>query len=447
MQSWHPVPDGADPDNGHGSWPPGYGLQGQTGQYDNSPQTWNQPLPGQPMYTSIAPSPTTNTPSFYPNNTHQNGAILGDGINGVSQAQQGNFAGQGGLPQYRPAQDSYNPGLETLQQDAFGHQGKLDLRQGLGDMNQVQPHQGQPSTQGFAPQAYTSYPPSNEQAFGSGLSVSTPSKVLSGNIPAFDRIHQPSQQQQHQQQHQQQQQQQQQQQPFQHAQVFTQPPQQPPSRSHSFEHTAPAYPTAGTPQGDIYHASPGHAHPPSQQQTHLQPQTYPQAYLQPQPTSFSQPQGSEASQNPAMQYKSALHIQPNIAQSAPAAASPAHSIQVPAAQGAKRDAEQVETPQSAQDSSELSTSTEPAPKKRKRAVKKTPEPQVIGEPDLQIHNDVGPRKTGETDALSLPGSNDEELAFIDAFKKRTSTPVQIFPPIPGAPRLVTAGTTKLPSEC
>ena len=50
MQSWHPVPDGADPDNGHGSWPPGYGLQGQTGQYDNSPQTWNQPLPGQPIH-------------------------------------------------------------------------------------------------------------------------------------------------------------------------------------------------------------------------------------------------------------------------------------------------------------------------------------------------------------------------------------------------------------
>ena len=432
MQSWHPVPDGADPDSGHGSWAPGYGLQGQAGQYDNSPQTWNQPLSGQPMYTSIAPSPTTNTSSFYPNNTHQNDAILGDGINGVSQSQQGNFGGQGGLPQYRPAQDSYNPGFESLRQDAFGQQGKLDLRQGLGDMSQSQAHQSQPPAKGFAPQAYTSYSSSNEQAFGSGLPISAPSKVLSGNVPGFDRIHPPSQQQQ-------------QQQPFQHAQVFTQPPQQPPSRSHPFEHAAPAYPTAGTPQGGIYHASPGHAHPPSQQQTHVQPQTYSQAYLQPQQTSFSQPQGSEASQSPALQYKPALQVQPNIAQPAPAVASPAPSGQVPAAQGAKRDAEQVGTPQSAQDSSELSTATEPAPKKRKRAVKKVPEPQVIGEPVSQIHNDVGPRRTGDTGVLPLPGSNDEELALIDAFRKRTNT--QIFPPIHGAPTLATAGTAKLPSEC
>src|SRR5690606_20256034 len=154
-------------------------------------------------YTSIAPSQTTSTPSFYQNNTHQNGAILDDGINGVSQPQQGSFSAQGTLPRYRPAQDSYNPGFESLQQDAFGQQGKLDLRQGLGDMSQAQSHQGQPSNQGFAPQAYSSYPPSNEQAFVAGLAISAPSKVLSGNVPAFDRIHQPSQQQQHQQQQQQ----------------------------------------------------------------------------------------------------------------------------------------------------------------------------------------------------------------------------------------------------
>lgn len=436
MQSWHPVPDGADPDSAHGNWAPGYGLQGQTNQFDNSPQAWNQPLSGQPMYTPIAPSPATNTHPFYPNNTHQNGAVLGDGINGVSQAQQGSFAGQGGAPQYRPTQDSYNPGFESLQQDAFGQQGKLDLRQGLSDMNQAQPHQGQPSSQGFAPQAYSSYPASNEQAFSSGLPISAPSKVLSGSVPAFDRMHQPSQQQQHQQQ---------QQQPFQHAQVFAQPSQQATSHSHSFEHAAPAYSSSGTPQGGVYHASPGHAHPPSQQQTQLQQQTYSQAYLQPQPTSYSQPQTSDTSQSPAMQYKSALQIQPSIPQSAPAIASPAPPVQLPVAQGAKRDAEQVGTPQSAQDSSELSVSTEPAPKKRKRAVKKTPEPHIIGEPELQIHNDVGSRKTGDTGVLPLPGSNNEDLALIDAFRKQAST--QTFPPIYGAPSLAKAGTVKLPSEC
>lgn len=441
MQSWHAVPDGTDPDSGHGSWPSGYGFPDQASQYENSSQTWSQPLAGQPMYTSVGPNEASNTGAFYSNNTPQGGAILDDGLNGVSSVPQGSFAGQGGLPQYRPDQDVYNMGFESLQQDSFGQQGKLDLGQGLGDLARAPPHQGQTSSQGFVPASYGSYPSSDDQAFGTGLAMPTPSKMLSGNAPTLDRV---PQQPQHHQQKQPQPQQQQLQHPFQPSQVYPQPPQQHLPHPQSLEHTPQPYSPSVTPQGSVYQALPGHGHPLNQQQAQLQSH----AYLAQHPGPFPVSQGSGAAQDGVKQFASTPvpAAQQNVLQSAPAVSTPPTAVQALASQGAKRDAELVGTPQSAQDSSEQGTPTEPAPKKRKRVLKKTPEPQGAGmlEPH---HTDVLARKAAETDTLPLPGSNDDDVAVLDAFRKRrTVGATSRFPPLQGAPRLATAGTIKLPSK-
>ncbi|MBE3049580.1 hypothetical protein IMZ48_45210 [Candidatus Bathyarchaeota archaeon] len=444
MQSWHPAPDGTDPDSGPGSWPQGYEFQDETAQFENSAQTWSQPLPGQqPMYTSIAPNATSNTAAFYPDNPHQSGAILGDGLNGVSSAPQGNFAGQGGLPQYRPEQDAYNLAFESLQQDAFGQQGKLDL-----DLAQAQAHQGQPSSQAFSPHDYASYPSRNDQAFGPGLTVPDPSKMLSGNAPALDHMRQQSQsrpQSQPQSQpppQQQQRQQQQQQHPFQATQVFSQPSQQPPSHAQSFEHTPQSYSSTIPPQG-IYQAQPAHGHPLNQQQAQVQRH----AYLAQHPGQFSAPRNPEASQGAAAQYAPAPAVQQNIPQSGLAVPGPPTPVQGPASQGAKRVAERVGTPQSARDSSEQSASTEPAPKKRKRIIKKDPELQGTGVLEPRIHDNVLPRTSVEIGKLPLPSRNDDEILALQRFnKKRTPTAMSKFPPVHGAPYFASVGTAKLSSE-
>lgn len=153
------------------------------------------------------------------------------------------------------------------------------------------------------------------------------------------------------------------------------------------------------------------------------------------------------SQNASEQYTSAPAVQQNILQPAPVVSGTPTPLQVSSAQGPRRDADQVGTPQSVQDSSELSASTEPAQKKRKRTLKKNPEPQGAGILESPVPGDVLSTKLGETDALPLPGCTSGEVAAIDRFKKRTYRDIMGFPPVAGAPYLVKAGTVKLPGEC
>ena len=151
-------------------------------------------------------------------------------------------------------------------------------------------------------------------------------------------------------------------------------------------------------------------------------------------------------QNAPQQNAPSPAVQQAIPQSAPTVSGPPTPIQASAVRGAKVDVERVGTPQSAQDSSEQSASTEPVPKKRKRGVKTDPEPLGAGILETQ-NGGILSRKTGEDEKLPLPSSNDDDLAFLDAFKrKRTAGATVKFPQIPGAPRLAMAGTVKLPGE-
>ncbi|KXH41747.1 hypothetical protein CSIM01_07001 [Colletotrichum simmondsii] len=82
---------------------------------------------------------------------------------------------------------------------------------------------------------------------------------------------------------------------------------------------------------------------------------------------------------------------------------------------------------------------EPAPqKKRKRVVKKEPEPEQADSP-----GDTTVKKGEDGETLVLPSSTEEELSLLAQFKKRNATSKKQFPPIPGASFLVATGSAKL----
>ncbi|OHE97971.1 hypothetical protein CORC01_06834 [Colletotrichum orchidophilum] len=444
MQNWQQNGQADSAQSHNNIWSGSYAFPDGSNQFDAT-QNWQHQIPNQSAFPQLAPrGGNANENNLYAS-PHQGHAVVANDHNGMSTLNHGNFHnGQFALDNsYTDAgQEDPLASLGEFPQDLYGRPGKADFTANIDGLN----HGHTPE---FSQQQFQ-YNGQANQLFNGNVSQYAEAQLMPQHghqsqaqlQQRFDSVPQsfspaPQGYVQSPQQHQ-----------AQPERVFSQSP-------HPFQAQPPRQ--QNNSQGFSTQTPP----PPFQQS---QAPQYQQDKFVPQQMSYAQPvarppfQAVAARQMPGQDSAARQSPQPQHqpAHQAKSVPSPARQVQPqqpqPQPQLQQHNHQQhtlqpsqplliAAAPVSQPGTPIIDPALQPEPvslKKRKRVVKKEPEPEQADSP-----GDATVKKGEDGETLVLPSSTEEEMALQAQFKKRNAASKKQFPPIPGASFLVTSGTTKL----
>ncbi|CCF38363.1 hypothetical protein CH063_09468, partial [Colletotrichum higginsianum] len=429
MQNWQPNGQAGSPQGHNNMWSSGYTFPDGANQFDASQNWQHHQLPNQNAFSHLGARGNGAENNLY-TSPHQAHATVATEHSSMSALNHGSFHnGHSQFPLDTPytdaGQEDALAGLNDFPQDMYGEPGKADFSANIDNLNHGH-------TPDFTQQQFQ-YNGQANQLFNGGVSQYTDAQLIPQHghqTPAqlqqrFDSVSQsfspapqgyvPSPQpQQHQ---------------AQPERVFSQSP-------HSFQA-----------QQSHQQSSQGFSNPtpPPFQQNQTAP--YQQHKFVPQQVSYPQPGGRSAFQPVAAkqmpdQDSTPQHTPQPIPQQqsthqVKAVASPARTVQSQQPQKQQPHLQPIAAaPTSQPGTPAIDPALQPEPlKKRKRVLKKEGEAEQVDSPNSKRADD------GET--LALPSSVEEEMVAMEKFRKRSAASKKQFPPIPGAPFLVSSGTVKL----
>jgi hypothetical protein len=455
MQSWSNAGQNGSEDHGQ-QWQQNYDFAGQNGQFDHS-QNWSQPMVDQAAYSHSHLNNHEAAPSnnFFNAASQQNAGYLPDDIhNNNNSSNRPDFHGGHDSMQLaqqfaQSGQQAANPGFHGMHQDLYGQQGNLNVGEGMDHLGRVQnhPHAHSQAFQqhdfSFAPQKGEQYNAPSVSQYGHGQpqlvqqqqqqqsrqQTHTPVQQFHnefGQAHGFSRPQQSPVQQV----------------PQVQAQTQSQPPQQlqqhqpqqQQQQQPGFSQNQP-FPRQANGHGAQYDPNAHMVYQHHQQQSPPQQQPYNHSSFVP-PKSHVYQQPEQPHPHMPSQYVQQQPNHPAVTQR-PQSASSMHQATIPPP------AEQESTP------SDLSQ-TEPAPKKRKRAVKTSSEPVLEAAAptptvDSPLPIDIASRKSDEIDGFEVPVPTAAEAQQLAQFAKRSKTAQARFPSIQGLSHLLFDGTIRLPA--
>ncbi|KAF7545309.1 hypothetical protein G7Z17_g9266 [Cylindrodendrum hubeiense] len=434
MQSWSNTgQNGADEQSHQHQWQANYGFAGQNGQFDPH-QPWSQPMADQAAYSHINPQDASAS-NFFDSPAQANSFLSGN-LHGSPPSQPSFHAGHDSLAlnqQFsQPTQDVLDPAFSDIHPDLYGQQGKINLGDSMGHMNQVQ-SQVQSHPHAHSQNFQYSFAPQNEQSYESPIQQYAQPHVMPQQtrqqshtpVQQFEGLQTPT---------------------FAHGHGYSRPPQHSPVPNQQQPYTqtsAFSPPVNGQPAQPQANSQHSYQQPRQQSLQQQQPQGYPPPQAQPQfvtqkSVPYQQPVQNVGNQN----FHQSVHQQSGFAgSSSPPPAASAQYIM-------PHQPVDVDSPAS------QPAVAEPPAKKRKRTATKsvpeahTPEPTAAYDSPMDYSTIPGTtptKRVDEVDSLIAPIPSSEDAQLIAQFTKRTKALQAKQPSIKGLAHLVYDASTKLPA--